>query len=375
MDTAFLRKTFALIATGLIEKEKLLQTEPTRYPYSKQLQHGINMFLAASFQAGAAEKMTPYLDEAAFLFHFITLPIADWFRDWPPEIVTALRLAEEPFYSCEAFAYQRGENLYTPSSECYEFLETQDSDIMAGTDERLLYEKMLMLDQENYTRVRRFIIENPIITLEKRRDMSLELADTPAAREAFQFAYEEITEDCYRCPSCGWTMTKGKYGCSCHSIHCTDMHPDLTEDQKLDISASGLYRLKKGIMRYFAAPGRLELEIADFCQKKKLNRTLWPQMDRYDVEIEFSDGEVWEIDAKAYRNPFALRNKLQKDNGLPEGPYAKGFVVVPSEYTANQKNYTAVVNRALADQPNVTCVTLHAIKRAISEKEALCHEG
>ena len=48
MDTAFMRKTFALIAKGLIEKEQLLQAEPTRYPYSKAMQHGINMFLAAS---------------------------------------------------------------------------------------------------------------------------------------------------------------------------------------------------------------------------------------------------------------------------------------------------------------------------------------
>lgn len=48
MDTAFMRKTFALIAKGLIEKEQLLQTEPTRYPYSKAMQHGINMFLAAA---------------------------------------------------------------------------------------------------------------------------------------------------------------------------------------------------------------------------------------------------------------------------------------------------------------------------------------
>lgn len=29
MDTAFMRKTFALIAKGLIEKEQLLQTKPT----------------------------------------------------------------------------------------------------------------------------------------------------------------------------------------------------------------------------------------------------------------------------------------------------------------------------------------------------------
>lgn len=53
MDTAFMRKTFALIAKGLIEKEQLLQMEPTRYPYSKALQHGINMFLAASQWAGS----------------------------------------------------------------------------------------------------------------------------------------------------------------------------------------------------------------------------------------------------------------------------------------------------------------------------------
>ncbi len=42
MDAAFMRKTFALIAKGLIEKEQLLQKEPTRYPYSKVLQHGVN---------------------------------------------------------------------------------------------------------------------------------------------------------------------------------------------------------------------------------------------------------------------------------------------------------------------------------------------
>ena len=55
MDATFLRKTFALIAKGLVEKEQLLQKEPTRYPYSKALQHGINMFLVASHQIGAVQ--------------------------------------------------------------------------------------------------------------------------------------------------------------------------------------------------------------------------------------------------------------------------------------------------------------------------------
>lgn len=318
MDTAFMRKTFALIAKGLIEKEQLLQAEPTRYPYSKAMQHGINMFLAASQWAGS-QVAIKYPDEASFLAHFITRPIEEWLDTWESEVVEQLHLQEEPFYAYDAFAYQKASNAYVPSSDCYEFLETQDSDIMNGTDERVLYEKIITLSQEDYCRVRRYIIEHPIITLEDRRTMSLELADDPMARDAFQFAYEGITEESYRCPQCGWTMMHGKYGYSCHSTHCTDTLPELTDDMKLDISAGDLYRLKKGVMRYFAAPGKLELEIAAFCEKKKLRWALWPQMDRYDVEIQFSDGDVWAIDAKAYRNPIALRAKIQNDGGFPSG--------------------------------------------------------
>lgn len=373
MNTAFMRKTFALIAKGLIEKELLLQKEPTRYPYSKALQHGINMFLAAS-QSMGCQTTAQYVDESSFLSHFITRPIFEWFNEWNPETIDKLNLQEEPFYAYDAFAYQSGENIYTPSDECYEFLKTQDSDLIDGTDERILYEKMVTLDQETYCKVRRYIIENPIITLEDRRAMSLNLADNQPARDAFQFAYEEITEDSYRCTQCGWTMTHGKYGYSCHSTHCTDTTPQLTDEMKLDTSSGDLYRLKKGVMRYFAAPGKLELEIVAFCEKKKLRWILWPQMDRYDVEIQFSDGEIWEIDAKMYRNPIALRTKIQNDNGFPEGEYARGYFVIPNEYTANQQNYTTIINRALKNQKNVKCITLKSLKTQIRRKEASCCE-
>ena len=48
--------------------------------------------------------------------------------------------------------------------------------------------------------------------------------------------------------------------------------------------------------------------------------------------------------------------------------------VIPNEYTANQKNYTTIINRALKNQENVMCVTLRALKSEISKKEAACHE-
>lgn len=82
MDAAFLRKAFALITKGLIEKEQLSQKESSHYPYSKTLQHGINMFLAASYQVGKIQNVTIYSDEASFLSHFIIKPICEWFGDW-----------------------------------------------------------------------------------------------------------------------------------------------------------------------------------------------------------------------------------------------------------------------------------------------------
>lgn len=329
------------------------------------------MFLAASYQLGqVGDVVFTWANETAFLNHFITKPIADWFCEWEPNAVEMLHLQDEPFYGYEAFAYRKNERIYTPSSECYEFLETQDSDIMDGTDERILYEKMILLDQDTYCRIRRYIIENPIITIESRRMMLLELAGNQAAKDAFQFAYEEITEECFRCPCCGWTMTQGKYGASCHSSHCTDIIPELTDDMKLDFASDAMFRLKKGIMRYFAQPGKLELAIIEFCERKKIAWILWPYMDKFDVEIHFSDGEVWEIDSKAYRNPISLRTKIENDNGFPTGDYTRGYFVVPSEYTAHTQNYTSIVNQALKNQLNVECVSLRMLKTRISRKES-----
>ncbi len=369
MTAVFLRKAFAFIAKGVIEKEQRSQSAPTRYPYSKIFQHGMNMFLAASYQAGNAQ----YFDESHFLAQFITKPISDWFSGWDQDVIEKLNLAEEPFYGYGAFAYRRDENVYIPSSECYEFLETQDSDIVEGLDERALYEKMIVLDQDVYCRLRRYIIEHPIISIEDMREMFLKLSN-PAAAEALRSAYEEIKEECYRCPRCGWTMTKGKYGYNCHSSHCTDTTPVLTDEMRLNVSDKKLYRLKKGVMRYFSAPGKLELDIVNFCEKKNIQWVLWPYKDKYDAEIRFSDGEIWEIDAKAYRNPITLRAKIQNDNGFPKGEYTRGYFVVPSEYTANQQNYTSIVNRALTNQKNVKCVTLKTLKTEIARKERTCHE-
>ena len=144
--------------------------------------------------------------------------------------------------------------------------------------------------------------------------------------------------------------------------------------KELDGTSRSVYRLKKGIMRYFAIPGKLEIEIASFCEKNNLEYSLWPYMDRYDIEIVFPDNSKWEIDAKAYSNPISLRSKIKKDGGFPSGDYQKGFYVVPNECKRRITNYTNIVNICLSGQKNVICVTLSKIKALIKAKLGECNE-
>lgn len=376
MDVILIRKAIALIARGLMEKEKMLQDQPNRYPHSKKLQHGINLFLYASLAwGGVGEKVFEFADESSFLYKYARIPVARWFDDWDHDVCRQLDLENQSFYGYDAFTYYRkSANRYTISEDCAVFLETQEVNIIEGTDEYALFECIIRLSQEDYCLIRRFIIEHPIMTIDERRDILIELAGNEVAKEAIAIAYEQFQDKGYRCPACGWTMTAGNYGLMCHSEYCARTTPVLNDELVLDGTMDTIFRLKKGIMRYFAQPGKLELEIVAFCEKKAIKWELWPQKDKYDVEVTFSDGTVWEIDAKAYRNPIALRSKIENDNGLPEGNYQRGFFVIPTDFTRGNRQYTKIVNKALdkLHQPNVKCITLQQLKEQINRKVEEC---
>lgn len=377
MDVLLIRKAIALIARGLMEKEKMLQEQPNRYPFSKKLQHGINLFLFASLEwGGVGEKIYEFADESSFLQKYACIPVAQWFDEWNPDVCHQLDIENQPFYGYDAFAYFRKRtNRYMISEDCAVFLETQEANIIEGTDEYALFECIIRLSQDKYCFIRKYIIEHPVITIDERRNLLIELSDNVVAREAITIAYEQFQDKGFKCPVCGWTMTDGNWGLMCHSEHCTKTTPVLNNAVELDGTTDTIYRLKKGIMRYFAQPGKLELDIVAFCEKKLVTWELWPQKDKYDVEIIFDDGSIWEIDAKAYRNPIALRSRIENDNGLPEGEYQRGFFVIPTEFTKGNRQYTKIVNQALdrLHQSKVKCITLQQMKEEINRKVAECH--
>lgn len=109
MNVVHLQKALAFIASGLVEKEKLLKESPNRYPYSKNLQRGINMFLAACLEMGRlGENTFKYADESSFLTQYISKPICEWFDDWDQAALVQYEINLQPFYAYGPFAYHRG---------------------------------------------------------------------------------------------------------------------------------------------------------------------------------------------------------------------------------------------------------------------------
>ena len=378
MDVVFLRKSLALIAKGLVEKEECLRVDPRKYPHSPAFHHGMNLFLASRKNLGKVPDPFRFSDssrtisETTFLSHYCVMPISDWFSDWDQDAVTSLHLENEVFYGCGAFLVMIGTpeemDAYIVSEECYEYLEMQDDDIIDGTDERGLYVLMIKLDQASYVRLRSYIIKHPVISAEEWQRVMNEAADNPSYREAFRFAYEKVEEDCCRCPVCGWTMVKkgNQYYCPFDGIQTPAKTSYLYAERSF-------FRLKRGVMRYIAIPGRDELDVVALCEKKGLSWALWPEMDRYDVEIRFPDGAVWEIDVKAYRNALFLKNQIEEDGGFPDGSYEKGYFVIPSRLTLGKKNYMRVINRVL-HQDNVECISFNSLRRKIAERLEVCRE-
>ena len=360
-----IKTALSYIALGLLEKEALILTFPNKYPYSEKLQTGINMFLAIAFNYGEiGMEVFTYANEASFLNKYIELPIREWFSNWDQEVRE--KIMNESFSNYDSFGKIIKKNMIIPTDECREFTEAYSINSNQELSEELdLYEYIIQFSQEDYVSIREFIIRHPIVNVEQRRKFLIKHLGNPKMKEAFQLAYELYDKPYIQCPKCGWTLTKNIYGYTCMNESCTSHLPLFSDDKIVDASIKPIYRLKKGVMRYFCIPGKLELELADYCADLELKYQLYPQKDKYDIEIHFNNDDVWEIDAKAYKNPVTLCEKLYKEK-FPAGNYSRGFIVIPKKYA--NKQYLNIVNKALKNQERVECIDSETLKRMLKKK-------
>ncbi len=364
-DLTKLKIAMGLIITGLYEKEG--QKIEGEYFYSKRLIHGINIFQSLNYKYNPKGFDFNKMHEQSFITKYAMHPVSEWFEGW--EKAEKLELEKQVFYCMDALVGDSGFNTFHVNDNCEDYIEYIEKDIIAGIEQKAVYDCLKSLNQSEYVHLRKYLIEHPIIKFSDLRMLKLMYSQNSIALQAIENAYEEIRDNCYICPKCGWTLQKEKIGMRCQSRSCSETKYIERELEKI-LGDSGMFRLKRGVMKYIAVPGKLELEIHNYCDKHKVKNVLWPDMDKYDIEITFPNGDVMAIDAKAIKEPYFLREKVEKDGGFPDGNYKKGLYVIPDEFANERTDYLEIINRKLEEigKKNIYCIRLYDLKKEIRER-------
>ncbi|SDM48169.1 hypothetical protein SAMN05216544_0390 [Lachnospira pectinoschiza] len=367
-DLIDLRKAMALIIYGVYEKERI--KKENKYPYSPRLKHGMDMFFRLALKYdNSFDLRTAY--ETAFIRNYAMKPVSEWFENWNAIILSKIK--ENSYYYLDALVEDTGSNTYHISEATEDYLNLLESDLIAGLDQKIIYEKLIKLDQEDYVKVRKFIIENPIADLKDLRKFKMGKSDLVV--EIINSAYEGFDYGHYVCPRCGWTIKEINGIYKCQNQDCTKSNFSF-EKLELIEEYNDKLRLKRGVMKYIADPGKLELEIFNYCKEKKVDCFLWPDMDSFDILLEFKNGKKWAVDAKAVKQPEALRESIANDYIFPEvvKNHDKSFYVIPDSYYDERKDYLTVINRTLNIlygenySERVECIRLKDLKSLIRKE-------
>ena len=367
-DLTRLKTAMQLITVGLCEKDrKKIKGE---YFYSKRLIHGINIFQYLNYKYNQENFDFSQLHEQRFITDYAMKPVRNWFDGW--KNTENLKLEEQEFYYMEELVGDIGSCMFYVNDCCEDYVQYYvEKDIIAGIEQRAVYDCLKLLEQDDYVYLRKYFIQHPIAGQGDLRRLKLRYSQNEMALQAIENAYEEIREDCYVCPKCGWSLKKEKSKMICQSRYCTESKPSQEELNLTKIERNdGKFRLKRGVMMYICTPGKLELEILNCCEKYKIKSSLWPELDKYDIEIVFDNGEIWAVDAKQVRNPYFLRANIRNAGGFPEGNYQKALYVIPDEFKNEQTDYIKIIEAELKKirKNNIYCVTFGELKEELKLK-------
>lgn len=346
------------IAVGLYEKEQCTD----KYPYSSYLSYGINMFAALALKNGQKDVLSG-LHEAAFITDYAAKPVKEWFAGWKKEFTE--KISKYQLFQTGALVILGENQTFYITDECADLNDNTENDMFNALTQKHIYQMMKMLDPDQYTSVRKFIVEHPICSEKEIRKYKMKCGN-PDIWNIIKEAYEDIPSDSYRCPKCGWTMRLYGVQTYCCNRSCTEEHPDIEHLEKLDVTDN--MPLKHGVMRYMCLPGKLELDIKARAEKYGCKTALWPERDRYDIKIIFKNEEIWAVDAKTHLNPYALAESVRSDRAFASVPAAKRFFVIPEKRKQERKDYCDICNAVLPTE-TVRCITDRELFRMI-KKEA-----
>lgn len=340
------KSLISLLATGIViwfesaERNKNLAFIP------RQLKRGLNIL---------AGRYSIVIKDRTDMVETFSKEIGTWFE--VDNMFSGEKLIEDGIPS--DFAYEIAADRYDTEGEL---------DQIKIID--VLKESSLFGKEEDYVDFRRFLIENPISSKDKIKKYIREKGRYyPEMQKTYSKLYEFYEEVPDRnhcggklkiCSYCGWTLLEKKGSIRCVSNICRALGG--VEKYK-ELCADGAeLRLKRGAMKFISLPGKPEIEIMRKIEKLGLKVRLWPEFDKYDLEIEF-DNERWAVDVKDYSNPHVLVGRIKE---FPINDCQKAIVVVPRRRCLLDKSFKYVID---AENPEgFTFMTERALFKAIKEK-------
>jgi hypothetical protein len=296
-----------------------------------------------------------------FITQYLTKPVSDWFADFKDESLRNVR--NHSIWFTSALLLLESDYTYLCTDECESIYWHIDIDELRSPNQKKVYRLMRQLSHENYVKMRLLIIDNPIC--KSPIELTNQFDNIPIASELTQVLYESVPEDYYLCKNCGWTLTFHGKQAYCSDSSCANkvFHERLMKNQL--VSRKNKHRLKKDIMRFIALPGILEKQIFALLEKQKLKYVPYPDIDKYDAEVLFVDGERWYLDAKSWKNARALgENILEKTKGQ-EMDADKLFYVVPNSCDAHFRSTVNDYLIRLQSKKKIKCVTLNQLNHML----------
>lgn len=344
--------TLHYLATGLVEWEKLEPQKRSRPPQSLRL--GMSRMYLTSLLKGD-QQAPANLPE---LFEWAEKPVIEWS---PASEIKNLSgdatLIEDGLVSDFTFQW---------------FVEGRDTE--RQVEEKVLqdvlqYCREHQLENE-YRTFRKLVITHPIMPYSDYRRL-LSSSQLRPLREFLQKTYVDLVdlvedETYHFCPRCQYVQRRRSDGTyTCRNSWCSELSAKLNFPlpAKTKEEVKNWKAVNPGVHHYGTLPGIWELSLAEELCKLGVPVTLWPEIDEFDLLVEFTRKVRWAIDFKDWS--YLDEERLKKVEYRFD--MSATFVVFPDE----RENVLRIKVMRQQLEPELGGVRLKLMSEILTEARAI----
>ena len=354
-----------------------------KYPYPDLLRHGMN---ALSLHI---KKSIPFPKTMNGFLQFVSEPVNDWCpENWIPEEFDGdFGLMDEGSLGEEANDYlgallERGIPVYASTKIKQLGIDNAKFTRIFDKLREAYNEDNPEKAQQEYLIFRPFLIRNQFTTPSDIRK-EFRLTKYISLEEVGELYEEcESNQTYWYCDRCG--ILTEKYG------RLKGLKPSLCGNHSKDkfyvyqvAWETGLLRIKEGIHQRVCFPGIPELNLYSVLEELQKENPyylkevrLYPGVDRYDLQLRFSDDTVWAIDYKDVRDPYKLAKTLKALYREGSLRYDESFYVISDRCINNYPNYIDIARKAAKSLPYETHLVSDKIFRdRVNQKIAELQKG